>query len=345
VRVVVEMRALLCRVASVFAWLAWASHASASPPPRVIVVARAPREPRIERALLLIRGELAGVGLSAEIRETPEESAPVSSDVYGLVSLEEQGAVTEIRAFAPGDPKPIVASVDSADADVDAEVIAVRAVETLRAAVLQFAQTHEAGLPDAVRGFAQLPEATRPEAHAPPQPPLHPTTPALQGFLGPELAWHPHLMPSLGAQGGLIVGPRWGFVAASFESTLYRSRVNASAGHADIARRMLSLEFGARFRLARVWEVTTRAGAGYASYGVRGEAEPGYLAASVDHQSVVLSLAVGGAYYFGRALGVYLDVGGGVALDAPNVRIAGEDQSTLDRPSLVVSSGMLVAIF
>jgi hypothetical protein len=60
---------------------------------------------------------------------------------------------------------------------------------------------------------------------------------------------------------------------------------------------------------------------------------------------VVLSLAVGGAYYFGRALGVYLDIGGGVALDAPNVRIAGEDQSTLDRPSLVVSSGALVAIF
>jgi hypothetical protein len=343
VRVVVEMRALLRRVASVFVWLAWASHASASAPPRVIVVARAPREARIERALLLIRGELAGVGLSAEIRDVAPESVPVSSGVYGLVSLEEQGTVTEIRAFAPGDPKPIVASVDSADADVDAEVIAVRAVETLRAAVLQFAQTHELGLPDAVRGFAQLPKSAKPEAHAPPPP--HSTTPVLQGFLGPELAWHPHLVPSLGAQGGLVAGPRWGFVAASFESTLYRSRISASAGHADVARRVISLEFGARFRVARVWEVTTRAGAGYASYGVRGEAEPGYLAASVDHQSVVLSLAVGSAYYFGRALGLYLNVGGGVALDAPNVRIAGEDQSTLDRPSLVVSSGALVTIF
>ena len=347
--VVVEMRALLCRVASLLVFLALAAEARAqtTPPPRVIVVAPAPRAALVERALPLIRGELAGEGLGAEMRDDEPQTATVPEGVYGLLRLETNGSTMVIRAFAPGAPKPIVANVDSEEPGVDAEVLAVRAVETLRAAVLQFAQSHREDLPEAVRGFAQLPKAPAPAsmpARAAP-PPARPSTPALQVFLGPELAWHPHLLPSLGAQGGIIVGPRWGFVAAGVESTLYRSRVEADAGHADISRRALALEFGARLRLARVWQISASVGAGYASYVARGKGAPGYVGVDVDHRSVAALLAVGGAYYFGRACAVYLNFRGGLALDAPAVRIAGRDASTLDRPSVVVSSGALFGIF
>jgi hypothetical protein len=355
VLLVVEMRALLCRVASVFLLLALvaAAEARASDPPRVLVVAPAPRSPVVERALPLIRGELAGVGLSAEMRDDEPQNTPTAQAVYGLLSLETNGSTTVIRAFAPGDPKPIVANVDADEAGVDAEVLAVRAVETLRAAVLQFAQAHQEGLPDAVRGFAQLQKAPVAPAPAPPrqrrpprsQPARSQAAPALQAFLGPQLAWHPRLTPSVGAEGGLIVGPRWGFVGAAFESTLYRSRVSSSAGHANILRRALSLELGARFRLAQAWEISTRVGTGYADYAVTGKGNPGYVGVDLDHRALIASLAVGGAYYFGRALGVYLNFAGAVAFDAPVVQLATEDQSTLDHPSLTVSSGALLTLF
>jgi hypothetical protein len=357
------MRALLCRAASLCLLLAMPAEASAqsdpgviratppSAPPRVIVIVPAPRAAVIERALLLIRGELAGVGLGAEVREqAPAGVAPVSDGVYGVLSLEAIGSTTVIRAYAPGDAKPIVANVDADEAGVDAEVIAVRAVETLRAAVLQFAQAHQEGLPDAVRGFAQLPKAPAPAPRAPPPRPRPPPpaplqTPPLQVFFGPELTWQPRLLPSLGAQGGFILGPRWGFVALGFESTLYRSELSAPAGRAEISRRVLALQLGARFRLARNWEVTTRAGTGYASYAISGKPEPGYLGLAPSHGSLIVSAGVGAAYYFRRELGVYLNLAGGVALNAPIVRIAGDEASSLDRPSFAISSGALLGIF
>jgi hypothetical protein len=356
---VVEMRALLCRVASVFLLLAQfaETEAQASDPPRVLVVAPTPRSSVVERALPLIRGELAGEGLSAEIRDDDPQKTPVPQAAYGLLSLETNGSTTVIRAFAPGDPKPIVANIDADDAGVDAEVLAVRAVETLRAAVLQFAQAHQEGLPDAVRGFAQLPKATATPAAPKPPPPPRPRPPAqprparsrtastVQAFLGPELAAQPRLTPSVGAEGGLIVGPRWGFIGAAFESTLYRSRVSSSVGHADILRRALSLELGARFRVAQAWELSTRVGVGYADYAVKGKGTPGYVGVALDHRALVTSLALNGAYYFGRALGVYLSFAGAVALDAPVVQLAAKEQSTLDRPSLTVSSGALLTLF
>ena len=349
---VVEIRAVLRSVASGLALFALASNAGASAAPRVVVVAQPPRDARLERALLLIRGELAGVGLSAEILDKEPESADVAEGSYGLVSLEEQGSVTQIRAFAPGDPKPIVTSVDTAEAGVDAEVIAVRAVETLRAAVLQFAQTHEAGLPDAVRGFAQLRKppavATRDAEGTTTQPPPNaprPIPPTAQLYVGPELVWQPRFVPSLGAQGGFVIGPRWGFVALGLESSLYDSDEGARAGHARVSRRLFSVQLGGRFAMSHAWEVTTRAGISYALFDVNGKPEPGYVGVDLTHHSAVLSLGVGGAYYFAPAFGAYLNVSGGVALDAPELRIAGEEVSTLERPSLSVSSGVLVAVF
>jgi hypothetical protein len=337
-------------VASVFLLLVLGveGEARADDAPRVLVVAQPPRAAVIDRALLLIRGELAGEGLAAEIVDEAPALAPPVEGVYGVLRLDASESTAVIRAFAPGDPKPIVANVDAGDAGMDAEVIAVRAVETLRAAVLQFAAGHRVGLPEAVRGFAQLPKlpATSPARRAPPPiPAIPPRAPVAQLFLGPSLVFMPHLAPNFGARGGLVVGPRWGFVAVNVDSTLYRAEVRAAAGRADISHRALSLELGARFRLARVWEITTRVGAGYASYAVSGKAEPGFVGVDVDHASAIASLAFGGAYYVGRALAVYLNLTGTVALDAPNVRIANSDAAKLDQPSFGASSGMLVTLF
>jgi hypothetical protein len=316
--------------------------ARAATRPHVIIVVPEPRSALIEQALLLIRGELIAVGLGAEIRGDLPSSTAASDGAYGSLQLEDDGTETRISAASPAG-EAIVTSVDDRTAEADAEVIAVRAVETLRAAVLQYAKQHREGLPEVVSGFARLPK-TEP---APTRPPERQAArvPWLQLFVGPELAWEPRLTPNLGARAGVDLGPRWGFVAAAFESTLYRFRADAAAGDAEISRRALSLALGARFQPVKSWEIGTRAGAGYAIYSVAGRAAPGFRAVSRDHASPLALLGVGAAYYPLPALGVYLDLGGAVALDAASVLIAGEERTTLDRPSLEISSGVAICLF
>ncbi|HEY4104711.1 MAG TPA: hypothetical protein VGM44_12510 [Polyangiaceae bacterium] len=319
-----------------------AAHAAAEP--HVIVVVPEPRSALTEQALLLIRGELIAVGLRAEIRADLPSSNALGDGAYGLLLLEDDGSETRISAAPPGG-ESIVTSVDDRTAQADAEVIAVRAVETLRAAVLQYAKQHREGLPEVVSGFARLPKLEA--AQTQPHPPERTTarTRWFELFVGPELTWQPRLTPNLGARAGFDLGPRWGFVAATFESTLYRFRADAAAGSAEISRRAFSLALGARFQPAKAWEISTRAGTGYAIYAAEGRAAPGFLGVSLHHMSPLALLGVGGAYYPLRSLAVYLDLSGAVALDAASVRIAGEERTALDRPSLEISSGAAICAF
>lgn len=310
---------------------------------RVLVSTPRGADTIIGDAVVLAQGELSAVGLVAEVQAAAAapQAGTIPGDVYGVLELSQRGPRLLIRARAPRSPHAIEATVDLGAAGVTAEVIAVRAVETLRAAMLQFAQGEGGNVPQAVRGFTRFESE---EAPAPSEP-LERLVAPLAFWLGPSLSFHAGVAPDLGAQAGVLVGPSFGFAAAAVETTGRELRLSAAHGSATVSRRALWAQLGARFRASPSWEITTRAGAGYASFEVAGNADPGYSAERKQHGSLSLMLGVSGAYWATRGLGVYGSVGFRLATDAPTIRIADKIVTTLDRPAFVASLGTTLGVF
>ena len=317
--------------------------------PRVIVTAPSDASPLLKESLVRAQGELSAVGLSAELELTPPNGAPggrIRAGVYGSLELEQRGQTLLIVARAPRAPQPLQERIDLAQAGVTAEVIAVRAVETLRAAMLQSAEAERGAVPEAVRGFTRFagpaPAAPRPRPAAVP---ARRASPPLVFWAGPALSLHAGAAPDWGLELGGSLGSRHLFGAVAFDTTLGDLRLEAEHGQANVRRRALWAQVGAHFRPAAAWEVATRAGAGYAVFDVAGQAQPGYHGNERAHGSPTLMLGVTTAYWATRVFALYASVGGRLATDAPSVVIAQQQVTTLDRPSFVVSIGGRLGVF
>lgn len=294
------------------------------------------------------QGELSAVGLSAELELLPatRDSRPGSgTGVYGSLELAQRGQTLLIVARAPRAPQPVEERVDLAQPGVTAEVIAVRAVETLRAAMLQSAEAERGAVPEAVRGFTRFSAPPEPKPAAVTAPPARRSSPPLVFWAGPALSLHAGASPDWGLELGGLIGSRHFFGAVAFDTTLGDLRLTAEHGSATVSRRALWAELGARFRPAGAWEVATRAGVGYAIFDVTGQAQPGYHGIQRAHGSVALMLGVTGAYWVTRAFALYASVGCRLATDAPRVVIAEQQLTTLDRPSFVTSVGGRFGVF
>jgi hypothetical protein len=316
--------------------------------PRVVVTAPSDASALLEESLVRAQGELSAVGLGAEVELGPSRHGPprrgvrLREGVYGLLELEQRGTSLWIHAWAPGASAPIDARVDLAGSGVTSEVIAVRAVETLRAAMLQFAEAERGAVPDAVRGFTRFASPAAGETRAEPDRP--PLSAPLEFWAGPAVSLHAGVPPDLEAQVGVLAGPSRAFAAAAFETTLGDLHLEGEHGSADVRRRAAWLQLGVRFALASGWGIATRAGVGYVAFGIAGNAEPGYHATSITHGSIGLMLGVSGTYWATRQLGLYGSVGGRLATDAPTVLIAQRQAVTLERPSFVFSLGVSVGV-
>lgn len=365
--------------------MALAAPAAAADPARVLLVAPADASNLLSEALVRAQGELFAVGLaSARTANVPNEGsdnpaagpgdAPrLPTDVYGLLVLEQREGAIVIHAWAPHATASLDARVELNAPGLTAEVLAVKAVETLRAAMLQFARNERGPVPEAVRGFTKLPsdEAPRdvappepsskpkppkppPEEVEPPEPPPDEAAPSGSGplraapiaaWLGPQVAVEPGAGASVGGQLGVLVGQRWGFAAVVFDTGFGRLELDAAEGDAKVQRRALSLQLGGRIHAARAWELFGRAGVGYAAFDVRGRGEEGYRGLHLTHQSFILQTNAGVICWLTRAFGLYGSIGAVLALDAPVVRIAGHRAATLDHPSLSLSLGATAALF
>jgi len=337
-----------CAIASLLAPLAIAAPALGNDAPTTVIVSSNLTDARLTRALVLIRGELSALGLDVQVRSAGVADAPSASEATSQrLSLEVKDGAIIVRVFEAGAQAPLVESVDFDGPEVTAEVIAVRAFEALRAARLLPAQAPRAAAPKAP---AEHPPAEHPPAEHPPAERTSTTrtlapTPTLQLSLGPTFTQNLQGLPQLGAQAALRVGPSWGFVALGGETSLTGLDFERNAGSVQVSRSSLFLQLGARLRLHHAWEVSAGVGLSYLHYGARGVAEPGYLAQDLNHATGGASLSFRGAYYFARAFGAYLDLGGLVAFDAARVRLGDESVVTLDRPSFVLGLGVLLGAF
>jgi len=351
---------------------------------RVLLVAPPDASGLVNEALVRAQGELFAVGLASTRTATlPTEASEDSpdngsgaprlpTDVYGLLVLEQREGTIIIHAWAPHATASLDARVELGAPGMTAEVLAVKAVETLRAAMLQFARRESGVVPEAVRGFTHSDEKeSKPEAapqRPPPSPPRKPPSPPVEAtstperepppatrntgasaplgaWLGPQLSLEPGAGAGFGGQLGVLAGPRWGFVALALDTSIGTLELHAAEGSSKVTRRALALLLGGRFRPLHAWELFATAGVGYASFDVRGRGEAGYLGVNLTHESATLQCSVGADWWLTRSLGLYGSLGSVVAVDAPSVRIAEHHVATLERPAFVMSLGATAAVF
>ena len=144
---------------------------------------------------------------------------------------------------------------------------------------------------------------------------------------------------------GILVGPNRAFAGAAFETTVGGLQLEGEHGSANVRRQAVWLQLGVRFRPDSAWEVATRAGAGYAAFNIDGAGDAGYRGVESSHGSFALMLGVSTVYWATRSFGLYVSVGGRLALDAPTILVAERPVITLDRPSFVLSLGSSVGVF
>jgi hypothetical protein len=337
-----------CATASLLAQFAFAATGRGSELPSTVIVSSNASDARLARALVLIRGELSALGLDVQVRvaDAVEFPSPTFETTNEHLTLDVKEGAIVVRVFAAGASVPLLESVDPDGPDVTAEVIAVRAVEALRAARLLPSQAERAAAP---KPPAELPPVELPPAELPSvehrPAPMAPQMAILQLSLGPTFVQSPHGVPQLSAHAAVLVGSRWGFVALGAEGSVSELAFERKAGSAQVSRRTLFLQLGARVRLRSAWEVSARGGVSYLRYTAKGAAAPGYLQRDLEHGTGAFLLSFRGAYYFVRAFGLYLDVSGLVAFDAARVQLADQDVVSLDRPSVAIGAGVLLGAF
>jgi hypothetical protein len=320
----------------------------------VLVFRAEPPSPVLEEALLRVRGELAAVGLLVEVRpieEAPRGDASAVQGTYGVLVLDQSANLVRIRAYSPDSAVPVEQQVDSTDPHVDPEVIAVRAVETLRAVMLEYARRardKDEELPAPVSGFTRIGPAPKKERPPPlkasesQQAPLTtPVRPWLELRLGPDLSLDTTaLAPSAGLSAAVRFRPDFWFLELGAGTSLLPAKLARAAGDVEVERTMLDLRGGMTFRPSQPFELFLSAGGGVASYGVSGRANAGFVGRSARHVSPLVTALFGCALWPSQNLGAYASALSAFPLDAPRVRVDAKDVATAKQPELAASIGL-----
>jgi hypothetical protein len=325
-------------------------------PARVLVFRPEPPSPVLEEAIVRVRGELGAVGLLVEVRpieEAPRSDSSVTGQgTYGVLVLEHAGDYVRVRAYSPDSAIPVEQQVDSNDPHVDAEVIAVRAVETLRAVMLEYARRareKDEDIPDPVTGFTRI--GATPKKPAPPAPkPAAPRPSELRPWFGmragPELALDTtRLSPNAGVSAAVrIIPDTYYFFELGGSMNLLAAGLSRAAGDVEVDRSLLDLRVGGLLRLSPVFDVFASAGGGVGSYGVVGRPGEGFVGRRARHLSALVSGSFGCELFPTRRFGAYASLLGTFALDAPRVRVDGRSVATAKAPELAASLGVALRL-
>jgi hypothetical protein len=332
--------------AGAFALLVREGRAEAEPQ-RVAIQVPARADALLDEALVRVRGELFAMGLTAEVR-SGEANAPAGSllaqDVGGTLIVERDGAWIRIRAFGPASTAPAVQELDTRRADVSAEVVAVRAVEALRAVMT--------GLPERPPKEAiAAPKAppTPPEV-APVSPPSHDAlsvaprdASALSVWLGPSALYDTSpRRAALGAELAVLWGRSAWFGGAQIGTSLLRAKLDDAVGQVYLRRSTALARLGFTFELSQSSELWLLLGGGLVRHSVQGKAAPGYVSESDHHDSVLLAGGIGGTTWFSPRFGAYLRLETSFATDATAVRVTAREIAVLERPALLAALGLTV---
>lgn len=351
--------------------------------PRVLLAVPPRSGPLLAEALIRIRGELGAVGLQVEVQaqRLPGEDGSARSDTsagaapflgasdYGAIVLTEQGGMIEIRAFAPGLETPVSQSASPHHPGVDAEVVAVRAVEALRAAMIQYARNlppQQSDLPAEVSEFTRLGpsppgpvgqtrDASPPDgtAFAPGETPSPPEQNAREreqerpwtvrmGALGALES--PAGKSAVGVQGAVTWQPGWAGVALTGQRSLGGPQVSEPEGRALLERSAAYAALSLRPSLTARTDLRVTLGVGVVHFAARPEAAEGFAGRGQTHLSPAWGLQLAGAQWLSERVGLYGALGGEWLFDAPRFRFDGRDVAVVGRPTATLGAGLLFGL-
>jgi hypothetical protein len=320
---------------------------------RVLIVTSRESTALLDEGLVRVRGELAALGLATDLRlegDAGSEAKEAAQGFEGALVFERFGDWLRIQAWNPAAPAPVTQWIDASDPSVDAEVIAVRAVEALRAALLPYLRSR-AKLPAPRAG-----DTPREQPPAPVVPQLPPHTleplPARhtrlhQGsfWIGPALGFDLGTnVIHLGGQLGFSYGTPTLLGAVRVEATRAELPVRAEAGEVQVTRFALLLDGRLKAPLMEQLDAHVALGGGAVHHRVRGIAGPGYSGQNAGHTSLSLLFELGAHYWFAPRIGAYLSASATLATDAPVVRMDRRPIATLGRPEIAFSSGMVLGL-
>jgi hypothetical protein len=317
---------------------AWdAAHASAA----VTICLRTlgPSTAMTQEAVHRIEAELAASGFLVDHVESEAAGACSPSDPN--IKLRPVSTGIDISASAgPGDD-PVSQTVNASDPATTAELIAIRAVEGLRAAMIQALRRSPDGAdaaPESVRRFTRQQQENPPEAQqagsSVPAPdsatPLEPETSVPGRRRDPVPG--PDLLLTLGA-GAVWDGGAPGMnVALGVAWLLPPLAIGASFDAGIVA---------ARLPCGRSWECQVGVAAGLRQFSISATSAPGDgppVTAQENHSSAVVLLDALLGYFPTPGFGLFLRGQGGTLLDAPSIDV-GTESMTWGRPSIGVTLG------
>ncbi len=279
--------------------------------PRVRIQRPLQGDELIDVAVVRILGELSAVGLDVEVlhRGVPERGVvpPLEDGTYGMLAVRREQQWIELDTWAPDGGAAYTQRLDASDPQTTAEVIAVRAVEALRAKWLEYAELSNTALPSEVEQLTVQapPPEPEPEPKSEPAPPAAPPTPeqprpappettpvadapdpqrvelpptpkfdtgrwTVQLLLGPNLTLEGEAGSNIGLQGGALLGTSGLHVGVSIHSSLQRPEVSAAVGRAEIDRtRYLGMVRG-ELELGRSATAYGMVGVGVARFAING---------------------------------------------------------------------------
>ncbi len=322
----------------------------------VQVVRKAPSTKLVDEATVRLMAELGTVGFSVE-RCDSEVGACQRADAVGRVSLGASGSSIHLAARAGTDGAPVEQTLDLASYDVSAEVVAVRAAELLRAALLGALHAGELTPAEggAVARFAVWESPKEQEADKEPEPAVQvaepPVPPPVEEAREPEamVDWSLTLGPAV-SFASFEIPPGVGFELASevafggayfgivvgYQPWVMEQR--SAEGTIDVRTLQLAVRTGWAAPCGFTWMCHVGLFVGMTEYAFRPEPSAGLASVDASHTSPVLGGDVLISRSWKSGLGAYVRAQVGALPDAPE--LAGEPAVLLGRPSVGLSLGM-----
>jgi hypothetical protein len=207
-----------------------------------------------------------------------------------------------------------------------------------------------ASVPEAVQRFARVKKPPASESRSPPptQPPRDPerqSTPLEAGiWAAPEFRMDPQAdHPFFGFATSIVIGKRWFFAVADFDTNLTPLQFDEASGRAEVNRFAASGQIRIRAPLTTNLGGYVQAGGGVALFDVRGFSGADFDSNRQRHTTAIAVASLGIVYWAVRQVGFFAEVGASTALDSPAVGLAGAERRHLERPLAGASVGLAIS--